>query len=84
MHDHLFQNIPEVALRALTIFGEDEDAAIPPLREPARGPASRHGHPGAEVVANPIDEPTRLCIGLVAELIGDALHFIEEMLLPDP
>jgi hypothetical protein len=63
----------------VVVFGEDEQAPVRPFRAGLR--ATIAGQPGAraEVFANPFDEPAHLCIGQTASLIGDALHFVEEL-----
>ncbi len=74
----------QVALRALAVLGEDQDAAVVPLRRLRPSDACRRAAVRAEVLADPVDEPPGLGVGQVPRLLGDLLHLVEQRLLAAP
>ena len=55
----------QVALRALAVLGEDQDAAVVPLRRLALRPLAEGRQLRAEVLADPVDQPPGLGVGQV-------------------
>ena len=74
----------QVALRALAVLGEDQDAAVVPLRRRAPRRLAEGRQVRAEVLADPVDEPADLGVGQVPRLLGDLLHPVEQRLLAAP
>ena len=82
--NRFLQDVPQVALRAFPVLGEDQHPAVVPggrltLRQLAEG-----RKPGAEVFPYPIDQPPHLGVGQVPRLLGDCLHPVQKLLLPAP
>ena len=82
--DRFLQDVPQVALRAFPVLGEDQHPTVVPggrltLRQLAEG-----RQPGAEVCPDPIDQPPHLGVGQVPRLLGDCLHPVQKFLLPAP
>ena len=69
----------QVALRALAVLGEDQDAAVVPLRRLRRRTCSPNGgRSGQRLLADPVDQPADLRVGPVAGALGDLLHLVEQ------
>ena len=80
----LLQDGLQVALRSLAILGEDEDSAVVPARWRSGGLGAERRQARAHVLADPVDEPARLHVRLMASFVGDRLHPVEQLLLPLP
>jgi hypothetical protein len=80
--DRLLENRLQVALRALAILCEDEDAAIVPFRGIALYLPAERRHVRTEIPADPVDEVPGLRVGLMPRLLGDLPHPVEKRLLP--
>jgi hypothetical protein len=74
----------QIALRALAVFGKDQDAAVVPLRRLALCWLAVRRQFRAEIFADPIDQLPGLGIGQVPRLFGDLLHPVKKRLLPAP
>ena len=82
--DGLLEDRLQVALRAFAVLGEDQDAAVVPLRRRALRLLAEGRQIRAEILADPVDEPPDLGVGQVPRLLRDLLHLIEERLLAAP
>ena len=63
VRDGSLQDVAEVALRALPVLGEDEDAAVVPAGGGAAGGLSVGREAGTEVLADPVEQPAGLRVG---------------------
>src|SRR6516164_10737706 len=63
--NRLLENHLQVALRALAILGEDEDAAIVPFRRISLRRLSKRRQVRTEIPANPVDQVIGLSVGLM-------------------
>ena len=63
--DRLLEDRLQVALRALAVLGEDQDAAVVPLRRRALRRLAEGREVRAEVLADPVDQPADLGVGQV-------------------
>ena len=63
--DRLLEDRLQVALRALAVLGEDQDAAVVPLRRRALRLLAEGRQVRAEVLADPVDQPPHLGVGQV-------------------
>ena len=82
--DRLLEDRLQVALRALAVLGEDQDAPVVPFRRRALRLLAEGRQVGAQVLADPVDQTPRLGVGQVARLLGDLLHLVEQRLLAAP
>jgi HB1, ASXL, restriction endonuclease HTH domain len=82
--NRLLEDRFQIALRALAVFGKDQDAAVVPLRRLALCWLAVLRQFRAEIFADPIDQLPGLGVGQVPRLFGDLLHPVEKRLLPAP
>jgi hypothetical protein len=68
--NRLFEDRFQIALRALAVFGKDQDTAVVPLRRLALCWLAVHRQFRAEIFADPIDQLPGLGIGQVPRLFG--------------
>ena len=82
--DGLLEDLFQMALRAFAVLGEDQDAALVPLRRRARRPLPERRKFRAQPGADPVDEAAGLGVRQVSRPLRDLLHPVEEPLLPAP
>src|SRR5258708_37837673 len=79
--DRVFEDRLQVALRALAILREDQNAAVIPRGDCALHLAAEWWHSGAHALAYPVHQTPPFCVGSVAGCLDSCLLPIEKWLV---